>query len=288
MGATGGAGSGGIAGNAGVGGMAGSAGAGGSAAVGGSGGMAAAAGASGGAGAGGCPADMVRVEGQAFTEYCIDETEVTAAAYRAFLDTSPSTTGQPASCASNDDFSPRTDGGSDNTCNAGVYDPSARPMHPVTCVDWCDAHAYCTWAGKRLCGNYAASGGALATNQVDDWTLAEHFNACSASNTSNYPWGDTSAAANCVTSAFDGDPGVQGTDVARPVKSAALCEGATPGVFDLSGNVREWENACSGSNCSARGGSFLVAFSAQECDDNQLVDRFTADWATGFRCCAGP
>ncbi|MEM6988980.1 MAG: SUMF1/EgtB/PvdO family nonheme iron enzyme [Myxococcota bacterium] len=230
--------------------------------------------------------DMIVVDGQAFIQYCIDPTEVTAEAYQGFLDSDPSTDDQPPACSTNADFAPTTDGGSDGTCNPGVFDPVERPTDPVSCVDWCDAHAYCEWAGKRLCGNYKEEGGALATNQVDDWTFAEHFNACSAGGTSNYPWGNQASTDNCVSNAFDGDSGVQGTDVPQPVMSAPQCEGATPEVFDLSGNVREWENACNGASCSARGGSFLDVWSGLECDDNQLIDRFNADWETGFRCCA--
>ena len=34
----------------------------------------------------------------------------------------------------------------------GVFPPSGGAALPVTSVDWCDAAAYCTFAGKHLCG----------------------------------------------------------------------------------------------------------------------------------------
>ena len=98
-----------------------------------------------------CPAGMVRVPGGAFTmgspddrgakdehpqhpvtlgPYCLDRTEVTVAAY--------------AKCAASGACRPADTG---LHCNAAEKD---RLTHPVNCVDWTSADAYCRWAGGRL------------------------------------------------------------------------------------------------------------------------------------------
>ena len=72
--------------------------------------------------------------------YCIDATEVTVAAYGAFLATNPSTMTLPASCSMKTSFVP----GAPLDLNRGNY--------PVSQVDWCDAWGYCAAVGKHLCG----------------------------------------------------------------------------------------------------------------------------------------
>src|SRR5262249_39830790 len=74
--------------------------------------------------------------------FCIDATEVTNAQYAAFLATNPQTSLQPARCTSW------------NGTYAGAYvgPLTGRDDYPVVGVTWCDAFAYCKWAGKRLCG----------------------------------------------------------------------------------------------------------------------------------------
>ena len=80
----------------------------------------------------------VRVEG-----VCVDSTEVTNAHYQAFLEQMPSAAAGPDVCDWNDSFVPQ-----------GWPLATGTEDHPVGGVDWCDANAYCAWAGKRLCGLY--------------------------------------------------------------------------------------------------------------------------------------
>jgi hypothetical protein len=105
------------------------------------------AGAAGSAGGGGlvafCPAgpgpEMVAIQTPTGW-YCMDSTEVSEDHYATFIDTSPATAGQPEVCAWNDTYV---------GFNVEPYERSDRPR---TWIDWCDARAYCAWAGKRLCG----------------------------------------------------------------------------------------------------------------------------------------
>jgi len=68
------------------------------------------------------------------------------------------------------------------------------------------------------------------------------------------------------------------------------CAGGSPGLYDMSGDVAEWEDSCSGAigssdSCRIRGGSFESSAADLRCDaDKQLTrDGHAAD--VGFRCC---
>ncbi len=69
--------------------------------------------------------------------YCMDCTEVTTAAYQRCV--------REASCSSADQASTR--GIATGACNAGRYD---RREHPINCVDWGQAAAFCRWLGGSL------------------------------------------------------------------------------------------------------------------------------------------
>jgi formylglycine-generating enzyme required for sulfatase activity len=62
--------------------------------------------------------------------YFIDRDHVTVQAYGDCVDAGKCTP-------------PATDDG----CNSGV---AGRDRHPINCVDWFQAEAYCAWAQKRL------------------------------------------------------------------------------------------------------------------------------------------
>jgi hypothetical protein len=96
--------------------------------------------------------------------HCIDSTEVTNTAYEAFVATIPGDAGavdastQPSFCSWNTDL---------NHIDT-FYDRTA-PTYgqlPVNGVDWCDAYAFCRWAGKRLCGG--RDGGAAPFDAWND------------------------------------------------------------------------------------------------------------------------
>jgi len=217
----------------------------------------------------GCPAGMVKIPAGADT-YCIDATEVTNEAYAKFLATNPSVESQPPVCAFNDSFQPGT-----------WPAASGEEKHPVTEVDWCDARAYCAWAGKRLCGRIG--GGTLLYADYQDPKRSEWFNACSAEGTRDYPYAGIYDAEAC--NGVDKD--LNGT---VEVGSLEGCEGSVPGLFDMSGNVLEWEASCDGELgdkdlCRVRGGSYGDNNSTLRCNYPHTVARGTKLPRIGFRCC---
>jgi sulfatase modifying factor 1 len=206
--------------------------------------------------------------------YCIDSTEVTVKHYRAFLDArAGDTSGQPAACAWNTTFAP-----------LGGVPGTGSDDQPIANVDFCDAVAYCAWAGKHLCG--AISGAPLTTADRANAARSEWFRACSRNNDGlhPYPYGGAYEPQRC--NGVDRDSGI------LPVGSLAACQGAYPGVFDLSGNVREWEDACDDGatatdrTCLTRGGGYYDFEGTLQCDNQQAVVVTTQNIGVGLRCCA--
>lgn len=149
--------------------------------------------------------------------YELDLTEVTVAAYEACVKEGGCTT----------DGLKKPAGGSNDHCNWGW---SSRAEHPINCVDWNQAEAYCKWAGKRLPTEqeweYAASSG-------KGWT---------------YPWGNEAPASSKLCwSRSDGTCKVG----SFPAGDNAF------GVKDLAGNVWEWTSGNYDANARiVRGGSW--------------------------------
>ena len=141
--------------------------------------------------------------------YWIDRTEVTNAQYRAFVEETGHRT--PTEC----DWGEPT------------YGQGGMESHPVVCVSWEDATAYCQWAGGRLP------------------TEAEWEKAARGTDGREYPWGDTFDGtklnycdANCELEHKD-----TGFDdgYVRTAPVGSFPEGVSPyGVLDLAGNVWEW------------------------------------------------
>jgi serine/threonine-protein kinase len=165
---------------------------------------------------GGCPADMVQVPGGTFlmgspdgvgysderpqrritlSPYCLDRTEVTAEDYDACK-----------SCEA-------AERGGDCTSQRAGYE-----RHPINCVRWKDAAAYCASKHKRL-------------PTEPEWELAAR-----GLEGRTYPWGETPPSAKLLN--WGGEDPFART---APVGSFALSESPSPyGAQDLAGNVWEW------------------------------------------------
>lgn len=235
-------------------------------------------------GAGGCPAGLAEGGmGPAMVRtpegFCIDVTEVSRVQYAALLTAPPAASGQGAECVRNDDFTP--------SCE---WPPKGNPDHPVVCVDWCDAKAFCQAAGKRLCGS-VVDGSSYAFESYADPALSEWQAACSAGGRHEYTYGDTLDTKICRSGDAD-DYTEWGLGAVGSFAGCHSPEAAYAAVHDLSGNAAEWDNSCVSDSpeagCHIRGGSYQHNKHGLRCAMGERLEwpRMFAVSSVGFRCCA--
>jgi formylglycine-generating enzyme required for sulfatase activity len=227
------------------------------------------------------PVHEVKVEA-----YCMDTTEVTVSAYEACV--------KAGSCSAdklNEQFWDNKSQGVSEYCNWGKPE---KGTHPINCVDWTQATAYCGWAKKRL-------------PTEEEWEYA-----AKGTDGRKYPWGNEAPGPTLLNACgseckamgakkgqtwktmYDGDDGWPST---APVGSYKA--GASPfGVLDLAGNVWEWTSSGYSKDYSnsraddrrvSRGGgwSFNVASGVRAADRSRVAP---ADRSVrlGFRCARTP
>ncbi|MGB8296935.1 MAG: SUMF1/EgtB/PvdO family nonheme iron enzyme [Polyangia bacterium] len=197
----------------------------------------------------GCAANQVPIPGGTFwmgdqeiakpvhkvtlSPFCIDKTEVTVAAFRACVqagDCPP-----PSATAHWESIDPIERTRWSQFC---TWDKTGLDQHPINCVDWKQASAYCEWTGGRL-------------PTEAEWEYAARGN-----DGRSYPWGNkapdatrlNACGSECVstmvrkrldatrTPMYTGDDGWPAT-----APAGSYPKGASPfGVLDMAGNVWEW------------------------------------------------
>jgi formylglycine-generating enzyme required for sulfatase activity len=210
-------------------------------------------------------------------DFCIDSTEVTNAQYAEFL-----------RAGDGGAIDPRCRWKTSHTPAKSWPPAPGDESLPVVEVDWCDAYAFCAWAGKRLCG--ALGGGSVATGDSTNATRSQWMYACTGGGASKYAYGDDNYK-----------PGVCDTNGVGRVDAGSLlgCQGGYPGIFDMSGNVEEWEDSCEpaadagaeNDSCAWRGGSFNDGDfpTNYRCDISgsyYMGPRSVRAVDIGFRCCS--
>ncbi len=165
-------------------------------------------------------------------------------------------------------------------CNWGGRD---REQHPMNCVDFGRAKAFCEWVGGRL-------------PTEAEWEYA----ASNAGGQSRYPWGDEPAT--CASAVMDEGRGNGcGKDRTWPVCGKAAGSSAR-GLCDMAGNVWEWvwdwydkayyarsplrdpRGPDRGSRNVLRGGSFVDRAASLRVTARNRYRPADATVGVGFRC----
>lgn len=225
---------------------------------------------------------MVSIKTHGSESYCVDTTEVTQGHFAQFLSVAKSfAPSWPKECDGTPLEPPEhsAEGKPLGLYCGEYYTPEKTPDLPMRCVDWCQAHAYCQWTGKRLCGYLEDKNG----KNYDEWGYA-----CSNKETTKYPYGDEAKPGECADETWaktKNDP----IRELPPAKDLSTCHGIGDPfelIFDMSGSVLEWINACpEGNACLVRGGCMGYPATENSCGFSGKVRRREQNPTIGFRCC---
>jgi formylglycine-generating enzyme required for sulfatase activity len=135
-----------------------------------------------------------------------------------------------------------------------------------------------------MCG--AIGGGSLSMSDAANAAVDQRYYACSHAGSLVYPYGNTYDPTACNGADY-------GTGKATAAGSLPSCEGGYPGLFDLTGNVEEWQDACDGTtgpldNCLDGSGAFDYPGSGPtgtRCDFYDSDSRSVQYYDIGIRCC---
>lgn len=185
------------------------------------------------------------------SSFCLDRNEVTVEAYAACVSSGVCT---------------RPDGYDDSLrstkhqCN---WDREEHERHPINCVDWEQAAAYCGFRGARL-------------PTADEWQWAARGGA----RNGNYPWGSGEPQGRACFGRRDGT-----------CPAGSFDRGASPdGVQDLAGNVAEWVSDVDSDEWTRRiqGGSWFDVDGVELRADavRTKAGRYRS-FSVGFRCATG-
>jgi formylglycine-generating enzyme required for sulfatase activity/tRNA A-37 threonylcarbamoyl transferase component Bud32 len=226
------------------------------------------------------PAHVVKIGA-----FCIDVTEVTVAEYKDCVDRKGCPGGHAQAEWSGISKEDRA------TWSAFCNEPRAnRNDHPMNCLSFDDAAAFCTWTGKKL-------------PTEEQWEYAAR-----AADNRAYPWGHELPSPRRANGCDEGcAKGVrrQSDTLARRLMGDDHHEATSPtgafpegvsafGAFDMAGNVAEWvdapyctygQNACGTAARVIRGGSWTSELET----DLRTTTRFKASPTArqpdvGFRC----
>jgi formylglycine-generating enzyme required for sulfatase activity len=224
---------------------------------------------------------MVRFAVAGGGAFCIDRHEVTQGDFNAYLGDTSAVFDVPP------------------VCNAEKLGKVPRPQPvsgqdalPVGNITFCDAWAYCKWAGKRLCSAIGGPDAGHATD-LDDITNEWDYACRNGTKATAYPYGNSYQGGTC--NVLDHDAGVNGAVTAPGAYPA--CHGVDPGfdqLFDMSGNIAEMDDwatsyadqgdASAATTVHTRGGAFDYFLKA--CTDRFPHPIFNVYSDVGFRCCA--
>jgi formylglycine-generating enzyme required for sulfatase activity len=140
--------------------------------------------------------------------------------------------------------------------------------------------------GKRLCGKIGF--GSNGFNDYANESLSQWFSACTSHNPTVYAYPYDATYNGQACNGYD-----LTVYMSVAVGTLSTCQSSVTGytrVYDLSGNVWEWEDSCNGigdsARCRLRGGSFLNSSAWLGCgaDISNLRSYVYGD--IGLRCCA--
>jgi len=218
-----------------------------------------------------CPKDAAGPPMVGVSDFCIDSTEISNEQYEKFR-AAVQDAGKPlpARCVWNTDLA------------ALPWSNPSQKNRPAA-VDFCDAYMYCSWANKHLCGG--PKGASLSSGGVNDPSQDLWFAACGGSGKTTYPYGNNYDPSICACEFKKGTAPVD-------VGTLPQCVGGVNGLFDMSGNVWEWIDSCSGfgvsDQCVVHGGDFGSYPPNLQCDAGTKVAASARDTYRGFRCCSDP